>query len=88
MPTFSDLFKSRRNMKNCIYRKCVECNNDVDCSGNLVCVYGYGNYGKCITRQQKQKLEEEQEEKRQRDQQQAAIAAYNYSQQLKRRNEK
>ena len=71
-------------MKNCIYRKCVECNNDVDCNGNLICVYGYGNFGKCITRQQKQKLkeeQEEQEEQRQRDQQQAAIAAYVNSQQ-------
>merc|ERR1719422_1026225 len=55
---FRNFFKSRRNKINCTYRACVECFNDVDCNGNLVC------YGKCITRQQR----------RQREQQQAAAA--------------
>ena len=91
MPIFSDFFKSRRNKINCTYRACVECFNDVDCNGNLVCYYG-----KCITRQQKQKLQQaaaeaarRREEQRQRDQQQtAAGAAYVIQQQEKKRNEK
>ena len=90
MPIFSDFFKSRRNKINCTYRACVECFNDVDCNGNLVC------YGKCVTRQQKQKLQQaaaeaarRREEQRQRDQQQtAAGAAYLIQQQEKKRNEK
>ena len=84
MPNFSDFFKIRGDKINCTYRTCVECFNDVDCNGNLVC------YGKCITRQQKQKLQQaaaeaaarrrEEQQRRQREQQQAA-AAYVISQQ-------